>query len=201
MKYAKILLQIMIVFTLLGCSTAKTQSATSTNTKTQPSQSPATTPQGQTASTNPIQLTSVSFQWVGVDKDQLSPNDLKLDGKPDGHFHLTAPFNQPSAVKSIWIRYSEFGKSYKWGWVYNKNLPIAGYQMAVFDDLGKPILPQGDNGYKVNGLTDFDLYISELNNENGRDTIKFENQTFKLEIDYVTQNNEVRRFDQSIKIK
>jgi len=201
MKFAKIFVQIIIVFTLLGCSTAKTQSATSTNTKTQPAQSQASTPQVPTASTNPIQLTNASFVWVGVDKDQLSPNDLKLDGKPDGHFHVTVPFNQPSAVKSIWIRYSEFGKSLKWGWIYNKNLPIVGYQMAVFDDLGKPILPQGDNGYKVTGLSDFDLYISELNSENGRDTIKFENQTFKLEIDYVTQKNEPGRFDQSVTIK
>ena len=40
--------------------------------------------------------------------------------------------------------------------------------------MGKPILPQADNGYRVDGLTDFDLYISELNNENDRDTIKFE---------------------------
>jgi len=155
----------------------------------------------QVAPANPIQLTSVSFTWIGLDQDKLSPNDLKPDGKLDGHFHITVPFTQSSAVKSIWIRYTEFGRSLKWGWIYNKSLPISGYKMAVFDDLGKPILPQGDNGYKVNGLTDFDLYISELNNENGRDTIKFENQTFKLEIDYVTQNNEVRRFDQSIKIK
>ena len=73
--------------------------------------------------------------------------------------------------------------------------------MAVFDGLGKPILPQGDNGYRVDGLADFDLYISELNNESGRDTLKFETgKTFNLEIDYVTQNNEQKEFDSSVKI-
>ena len=191
----------IVVFTLLGCSTAKPQSTTSTNTQTQPSQSQASTPQAQAASTDLTQLTTISFNWVGVDKDQLSPNDLKPDGKPDGHFHITAPFSQSSAVKSIWIRYSEFGKSFKWGWIYNKNLPITGYMMAVFDNKGEPILPQGDNGYRVDGLTDFDLYISELNNENGRDTFKFEKgQTFNLEIDYGTQNNEEKRFDSSVQI-
>lgn len=202
MKFTKILVPMILVFTLLGCGTAKSQGKTSTNTQTQPSQSQASTSQVQTASTNnPTQLTAVSFKWIGVDKDSLSPNDLKLDGKPDGHFHITVPFSQPSAVKSIWIRYSEFGKSFKWGWIYNKNLPTTGYMMAVFDGLGKPILPQADNGYRVDGLTDFDLYISELNNENSRDTLKFEkNQNFSLEIDYVTQNNEVKEFDCSLKI-
>jgi hypothetical protein len=201
MKFAKILVQMIIVFTLLGCGTARPQGTTSTNTQTPTSQSQAATSQVQAAPTNPIQLTTVSFAWVGVDTDKLSPNDLKIDGKPDGHFHITAPFSQPSAVKSIWIRYSEFGKSLKWGWIYNKNLPITGYMMAVSDDKGKPILTQGDNGYRVDGLTDFDLFISELNNENGRDTFKFEKgQTFNLEIDYGTQNNEEKRFDCSVKI-
>ncbi len=187
----------IVVFTLLGCGTAKTQSTTPA--KTLPPQAQASTSQVQTASTDPTQLTTVSVKWIGVDVDKLSPNDLKPDGKPDGHFHITALFSQSSAVKSIWIRYSEFGKSFKWGWIYNKNLPIDGYMMAVFDKVGQPILPQDDNGYRVDGLTDFDLFISELNNENGRDTFKFEkNQTFNLEIDYVTQNNEVKEFDSSV---
>ena len=199
MKLAQILVSLIVAFTLLGCGTTKSKSTTSTNTPTQPSQSQASTSQ-QTASTNPTQLTNVLFKWVGVDMDKLSPNDLKLDGKPDGHFHITAPFSQPSVVKSIYIRYSEFGKSLKWGWIYNKNIPITGYKIAVFDNMNKPILPQDDNGYRVNGLTDFDLYISELNNENGRDTFKFEKEsTFNLEIDYVTQNNQEKQFNCSVK--
>ncbi|MDR3543467.1 MAG: hypothetical protein P4L69_21305 [Desulfosporosinus sp.] len=197
MKVAKILGPIIVVFTLLGCGTAKSQSTTPT--KTQPPQAQTSTSQVQTAATNLPQ--SPLVKWIGIDVDNLGPNDLKPDGKPDGHFHLTVPFTQPSAVKSIWIRYSEFGKSFKWGWIYNKNLPTNSYMMAVFDNVGKPILPQADNGYRVDGLTDFDVFISELNNENGRDTIKFEkNQTFNFEIDYVIQNNDVKEFDCSTNI-
>ena len=199
MKLAKIFVPIIIVLTLLGCGTTKPQSTTSTNAQTQPTQSQASTSQVQVASTDPTQLTAVSFSWIGVDQDKLSPNNLKPDGKPDGHFHITVPFSQPSAVESIWIRYSEFGKSYKWGWIYNKNLSIAGYMIAVFDGLGKPILSQADNGYQVSGLADFDLYISELDNESGRDTLKFgKGETFKLEIDYLTQNNDAKEFDSSV---
>ncbi len=85
------------------------------------------------------------------------------------------------------------------GWIYNKNLPTNSYMVVVFDKVGKPILPQGDNGYRVDGLTDIDLFISELNNENGRDTLKFEkNQTFNLEINYVTQNNDAKEFNSSV---
>ncbi|MDP4125694.1 MAG: hypothetical protein Q8912_01935 [Bacillota bacterium] len=198
MKFVKILVSIIVVFSLLGCSTTKSQSTTSTNTKPA-SQPQSTTPQVQAASTNPTQMTNVSFQWIGVDADKLSPNDIKPDGKLDGHFHITIPFSQPYLVKSIWIRYTQFGKSYKWGWIYNKNLPIAGYKMAVFDDQGQPILPQGDNGYRVNALIDLDLYISELNFENERDTLKLEeNQLFNLEVDYITQSNDEKEFNGSV---
>ncbi|WP_088224762.1 hypothetical protein [Desulfosporosinus sp. FKB] len=202
MKVLKTIALMLIIFALMGCSAAKVKTtASTTNAETQTSKSQASTPQGQAASADPTSLTTVSLKWIGLDKDQLSPNDLKTDGQPDGHFHLTVPFNQSSAVKSIWIRYSEFGKSFKWGWIYNKNLSIDGYKMAVFDSLGNQILPQNDNGYRVDGLADFDLYISELNNENGRDTFKFEkNQTFNLELDYVTQDNQVGRYTTSVQL-
>ncbi|WP_407314458.1 hypothetical protein [Desulfosporosinus sp. SB140] len=201
MKYLKILVPIMIAFAILGCSKVNPKSTASTNTSTQAPQTQASSTQAQAGSINPTQLTTATLQWLGLDKDQLSPNELKADGKPDGHFHLTVPFSQPSAVKSIWIRYSEFGKSLKWGWVYNKNLPRTGYMMAVFDSQGKLVVSQAENGYRADGLTDFDLYISELNNENGLDTFKFEkDQTFSLEIDYVTQNNDQKEFDCSVKI-
>lgn len=202
MKYFKLFLPIIAVFLLMGCSKVNSKSAVSPSTQTKASpasQSQATAPPSQTVAIDPSQATAVAFQWLGLDKDQLSPNELKPDGKQDGHFHITIPFSQPSAVKSIWIRYSEFGKSLKWGWIYNINLPQAGYRMAVFDSQGKLIPPQADNGYSVNGLTDFDLYLSELNGENGQDTFKFEKgQTFNLEIDYVTQDNQEKEFDSSV---
>ena len=122
MKFTKILVHMIIVFTLLGCGTAKPQSTTPTNTQNQPPQAQTSTSQVQLASTNPTKLTTVLFRWIGVDVDNLSPNDLKLDGNLDGHFHITVPVNQPSAIKSIWIRYSEFGKSLKWGWFIIKIL-------------------------------------------------------------------------------
>ncbi|WP_088187490.1 hypothetical protein [Desulfosporosinus sp. FKA] len=195
MKILKAIALMVIIFALMGCGAAKVK----TTASTMPTESQ--TSQGQDPPADPTPLTAISLQWIGLDKDQVSPNDLKADGQPDGHFHLTVPFNQSSAVKSIWIRYSEFGNSFKWGWIYNKNLLIDGYKMAVFDSLGNQILPQNDNGYRVDGLTDFDLYISELNNENGRDTFKFEkNQTFNLELDYVTQGNQVGQYTTSVQL-
>lgn len=202
MKLFKMFVVLIIVFNLIGCSKVKSQTSTSTNKQTQTAQPETSTSKGQPQpSTNSAQVNTLSFRWLGTDKDQLSPNDLKTDGKPDGHFHVTIPFGQPVAVKSIWIRYSEFGKSYKWGWVYNKNLPINGYKMAVFDSLGQQILPQIDNGFRANGLTDFDLYISELDGENGRDTLKFDkNQTYNLEVNYLTQNNEEKNILSTVTI-
>ena len=197
--------------TTQGASTTSNQTSTSAQSTSNQSQSqtaatdskssPTSTPVSATTSTtvepqalDPSQK-YLLLQWVGKDADKLSPNDLKADGKPDGHFHLTAPFTQPAAVKSIWIRYSEFGRSYKWGWIYNQNLPLDGYRLAVFNAKGQQILPQGDNGYHVEGTTDFDLYISELNNEGGRDSITFQkNQTFDLEVDYVTQDNQEMQY-------
>lgn len=204
MKFAKILISIIIVNTVLGCGIIKPPTATPAKTQAQtPNKTQSNQSQTSAAAvvSNPSPLSSVSLKWLGADKDFLSPNDLNPDGKPDGHFHLTVSFNQPSAVKSIWIRNSEFGKSFKWGWIYNKNLPLVGYLMAVFDGKGKQILPQSDNGFNVNGLTDFDLYISELDNVNDRDNLKFaDNQTYNLEIDYVTQNNEEKKINYSLKI-
>ncbi|MCO1600944.1 hypothetical protein [Desulfosporosinus nitroreducens] len=204
MKFAKILMSIIVVLTLSGCGIFNSQSPVTTNSQTPPPESQASDSQEQQEQTAPISptlSTDVSVSWIGVDQDVLGPNDLTLDTKPDGHFHVTLPFGQPSAVKSIWIRYSEFGKSLKWGWIYNKNLPLNGYALAVLDNSGKAVLPQSDNGYRVDGLTDFDLYLSELENQNGRDTLKFEEgQTFNLEIDYVTQNNVEQQFNSLVKI-
>lgn len=209
MKLVRRMVPIIAVFFLIGCGTAKPQPKSQTKPQSQSqaqaqsnaSQTNTSTSQSSTTTTISTQLTGLSFKWIGKNKDMLSPTTLKPDGKPDGHFHISVPFGQPAALKSIWIRYSEFGKSLKWGWIYDKNLPLVGYMMAVCDSKGKLILPQGDIGYPVNGQTDFDLYISELNNQNGRDTITFgKNQTFNLEIDYVTQTNEDKVFTSSVTI-
>ncbi|AET70485.1 hypothetical protein Desor_5094 [Desulfosporosinus orientis DSM 765] len=197
----KAILLIFLVFYLSGCGT----SANSKN-----SQTPQTAQDQTEASSNPssqpplepAQPAAADCRWIGVDQDIVSPNEIKADGKQDGHFHLTLSVNQSVALKSIMIRYSEFGKSLKWTWIYNQNLPIQGYVMGLVDESGKAILPQGDNGYIVNGLTDFDLYLSELENENGRDTLKFAaNQTFDLQINYVTEKNEEKEFRNTLKIQ
>lgn len=204
MKLAKILGSIMLVLVLAGCGVFKSQNPTTTNSPTTQSsstQSEDALGQTPTASVDPTLSRVVSFSWIGLDQDVLSPKEIKQDGKADGHFHITVPFTQPAAIKSIWIRYSEFGKSLKWGWLYNINLPANGYSIAVLDNSGKVILPQGDTGYRVDGLIDFDLYLSELENENGRDTLKFaKGQTFELEIDYVTKTNDEKQYTSSLEI-
>ncbi|SDI01914.1 hypothetical protein [Desulfosporosinus hippei] len=200
MKILKILFVILMTFSLVGCSGSKSETPTTANSETPPSESEV--PASQTPISDPLQLTAVSFKWIGVDQDVLSPNEVKVDTKPDGHFHITVPFGTQAGVKSIWIRYSEFGKSLKWGWIYNKNLPINGYLLAVLDNSGKVILPQADNGFTVEGVADFDLYLSELESESGRDTFKFmKGQRLELEINYVTQNNVEKQVKSSVTIE
>lgn len=200
MKILKILVLILMTFSLVGCSGSKSENPTTANSETPPAESEAS--DSQTPISDPQQLTAVSFKWIGVDQDVLSPNEVKVDTKPDGHFHITVPFGTQAGVKSIWIRYGEFGKSLKWGWIYNKNLPINGYLLAVLDNSGKVILPQADNGFTVEGVADFDLYLSELENESGRDTFKFvKGQRFELEINYVTQNNVEKQVKSSVTIE
>ncbi|KGK91369.1 hypothetical protein DP73_03630 [Desulfosporosinus sp. HMP52] len=200
MKILRILVLILVTFSLVGCSGSKSEAPTTANSDTSPAESEASA--SQTPISAPQQLTAVSFKWIGVDQDVLSPNEVKVDTKPDGHFHITVPFGTQAGVKSIWIRYSEFGKSLKWGWIYNKNLSINGYLLAVLDNSGKVILPQADNGFTVEGVADFDLYLSELESESGRDTFKFmKGQRFELEINYVTQNNVEQQVKSSVTIE
>lgn len=200
MKFAKILILMVIVFTLSGCSSLKFLSSSSANTENPPTQSEAFS--AQETPLSPAQLKTLSAEWIGADQDVISPTEMTPDQKPDGHIHITLPFTQPAAIKSIWIRYSEFGKSLKWGWIYNNNLPTNGYFLAVLDNSGKAVLQQSDNGYRVEGLTDLDLYFSELENQNNRDTLKFQaDQTFSIEVDYVTQDNVVGQYNSSVKIE
>lgn len=201
------MLLICLVFYVTGCGSVNKQqnpaggSADSLSSRTEQDQFQATPVQSSPTVLEPTPISSLTCRWIGVDQDIVGPNEMKTDGKPDGHFHLALPFNQPSALKSIMIRYSQFGKSFKWSWVYNQNLPVQGYVMGVLDKGGKIILPQGDNGYPVEGLMDFELYLSELENLNGRDTFKFAaNQSFDLQINYVTDNNQEKELRYTVSI-
>lgn len=218
----KAILLIFLVFYVTGCEsvnklqnpagtsagslTSQTRQASQAQTPqtSQTAQDQFKTPPAQNSQTvlEPTPTPSLTCQWIGVDQDIVTPNEMKADGKPDGHFHLALPFNQPSALKSIMIRYSQFGKSFKWSWIYNQNLPVQGYVMGVLDNGGKIILPQGDNGYPVEGLMDFELYLSELENVNGRDTFKFAaNQPFDLQINYVTDKNQEKELRYTVRIE
>lgn len=204
MKVLRLFIILFIIATLQGCSAIGAKSASSSQSQSQ-SQSTKTTSTAQNTQTQTqasadyaSPVSSVVFSYIGVDADKLSPVDLKPDGKKDGHFHLTIPINQQIRIKSIWIRYNEFGKWFKWGWIYDKNLSLPCYNMAVYDSQGNQVLPQGDIGYlatPVKGLIDLDLYIPELSNANNRDTFQLaKGETLTLEVDYVMQNNAVGNF-------
>lgn len=204
MKFVRIplLLLLFLLIALSGCSAVSKQNVSSSQPQASKSSSAAQNTQAQVSTVNASAQSSVAFSYVGIDADKLSPVALKPDGKKDGHFHLTIPISQQISIKSIWIRYNKFGKWFKWGWIYNKNLPSPSYAMAVFDSKGAQVSPQGDIGYivtPVKGVVDLDLYISELNNENNRDTLKFaKGDTFTLEVDYIRQNNDVGKFDSAV---
>lgn len=197
MQLLKVLIPMLALSFLMGCGSSKV--ATPTPQENQPSQ---TTTQDKPQQTPPTvtELSTPELLWLGIDNDTLSPTELKADEKGDGHFHVVIPFTQPSAIKSMYLRYEEMGKSLKWSWLYNRNLPATGYIMAVFDNKGDALLPQASNGHPVQeGLMEFDLFISELTNENNRDTFKFEGgQTFTLEINYITKDNQEKQFKTSI---
>lgn len=202
MKFVRFFLLLIALIALSGCSVIGTHTASSSQSQSSKSPSAVQNTQAQVSPVSASTQSSVAFSYIGVDADKLSPVDLKPDGKKDGHFLITIPNNQQISIKSIWIRYNEFGKWFKWGWIYNKNLPLPCYDMAVFDSQGNQVLSQGDMGYlltPVNGLVNLDLYISELNNENNRDTFTFaKGETLTLELDYVMQNNNIGKFDSSV---
>ena len=185
---------LLVTLLVTGCSTKSTSNA-QTNTpepSSQPSQLPSD-PQAQIANVISPQM---SFSWVDIKNDILNPKGLTTDGKPDGHFHLTMPLAESSKIKYIIMRYTEFGEHVQWAWEYNTSVPIVGSPMAVF--LDGALVSQGtDKGLaSPAGNTDLDLYISELNNENGRDTFKFENgQNISIHIKYITKSGAEKEFD------
>ena len=137
-----------------------------------------------------------SFSWIDLKSDILNPKALTTDEKPDGHFHVIIPFIEPTKIKYIIMRYTEFGEHVQWAWEYNTTVPIVGSPMAVF--VNGTLVSQGtDKGLPCPiGNTDLDLFISELNNENGRDTFKFESgQNFSVQINYITKPGAEQEFN------
>lgn len=182
-----LLLVILVVTT--GCGT-NSISNVQTNTP-QPSQLPPS-PQPQSVS---VISPMIGFSWVDLKDDKLSPKDLTTDGKPDGHFHVTMALAESAKIKYIIMRYTEFGQHVQWAWAYKTNVPTVGSPIAVFQN-GALVSQGTDMGLESSGNTDLDLYIPELNNENGRDTLKFENgQNISIQIKYITKSGAEQEFD------
>ena len=193
----RIILWALLLVTLLvtaGCSTKSTSNIQTNTTQpsTEPSQSPSTsTPQVQSANA----IIPIGFSWVDAKTDILNPKGLTTDGKPDGHFHVTMAFAEATKIKYIIMRYTEFGEHVQWAWEYNTTVPIVGSPMVVFDN-GTLVLQGTDKGLASPGNTDLDLYIPELNNENGRDTFKFKNgQKISIHIKYITKSGAEKEYD------
>jgi len=191
----KILWTLLLVPFLLTAGCSK-KAAPNLPTKTpQPSTQSSQLPSNpQTQSANVISPL-ISFSWIDLKNDIVNPKGLTTDGKPDGHFHVTLAFAEATKIKYIIMRYTEFGEHVQWAWDYNATIPIVGSPMAVFDN-GTLVIQGTDKGLASPGNTDLDLYIPELNNENGRDTFKFENgQTISIQIKYITKLGSEKEFD------
>lgn len=186
-------LLLVTLFATAGCS-----KKTTGNVKTDSSQ-PST--QSSQLSSDPQAQSDIvispgmSVSWVDLKDDLLNPKGVTTDGKPDGHFLATMGFAEASKIKYIIMRYTEFGKHVQWAWDFNKNVPIVGSPMAVF--VNKALVIQGtDIGLAGSGNTSLDIYIPELNNENGRDTFKFEKgQTISIQIKYITKSGVEKEFN------
>ncbi|MDR3600489.1 MAG: hypothetical protein P4L49_08435 [Desulfosporosinus sp.] len=178
-----------------GCST-KSASNVQTNTS-QPSPVPSA-PQAQSANV----ISQLTFRWIDLKTDILNPKGLTTDGNPDGHFHLTMAFAEATKIKYIIMRYTEFGEHIQWAWEYNTTVPIVGSPLAVFNN-GTLVSSGTDKGLACPvGDTDLDLYIPELNNENGRDTFKFESgQNITIQMKYITKAGQEKEFDSTTVIQ
>ncbi|KUO69966.1 MAG: hypothetical protein APF81_12605 [Desulfosporosinus sp. BRH_c37] len=186
----------LLLITLLvtaGCS-KKSTSNVKTNPP-QPSQESSEVPSAPQTQSDIVISPQMSLSWVDLKEDILNPKGLTTDGKPDGHFLATMGFAEASKIKYIIMRYTEYGEHVQWAWDYNKNVPIVGSPMAVF--VNNALVLQGtDLGLASSGNTGLDLYIPELNNENGRDTFKFANgQTISIQIKYITISGVEKEFN------
>lgn len=137
-----------------------------------------------------INPSAIGFTWEDLQTDILSPQELLTDGKPDGHFQVTMTFPEPVKIKYIIIRYKEYNAHVQWAWAYNKTVRTVGSPIAVFQK--EALVLQGtDIGFECSGDINLDLYIPELNYENGMDTFKFENnQELSIQINYITKSGE-----------
>jgi hypothetical protein len=171
------IISLVFLLSISGCgangTAAKTQSAGTSKTtaptpKTQSTQTPKT--KASTLASNQQPLTAISsdsilkFSWVDLKSDKVSPIAYKADGIPDGHFRVTMGFIQNIMIKSVFLRYSGYGKNIKWGWVYNNQLDGVGYILGVYEK-GKLIKPGSDIGIKQTGTVVFDLYASPIDNK------------------------------------
>ena len=137
-----------------------------------------------------INSSAIGFIWKDLLTDVLSPQGFVTDGKPDGHFQVTMTFPEPVKIKYIIIRYKEYNAHVQWAWAYNKTVTTVGSPLAVFQK-NSLILQDSDIGFECSGNIDLDLYIPELNNENGMDTFKFENnQKISVQLNYITKSGE-----------
>jgi hypothetical protein len=186
----------LLLVTLLVTAGCSKKSTSNVPTNTPESSTPAaqipSDPQAQSAN---VSSPLMSFSWVDLKDDLLNPKGLTTDGKPDGHFHVTMTFAEATKIKYIIMRYTEYGEHVQWAWAYNTTVAIVGSPMAVF--VKDALVLQGtDKGLANSGNIDLDLYISELNNENGRDTFKFENgQNISIHIKYLTKSGTEKDFD------
>lgn len=191
---------LLVLIGTAGCSPKSAATKTDTPQTTNQSSQSQTQSQSQAQSASKAQSADANsptagFTWLNLTDDILSPTDLAADGKPDGHFHVTIPLTEAVKIKYIFMRYSEFGDHVQWAWAYNKSVAIVGSPLAVF--VNGDLVSQGtDLGYACSGNTDLDLYVSELNNENGKDTFKFENgQKISLQINYITKTGAEKKFE------
>lgn len=137
----------------------------------------------------------ITFQWGELKDDLLSPKGLITDGKPDAHFILTMAFPEEVKIKYIMMRYAEFGKHVQWAWAYNKNLPIVGAPLAIFQN-GTLVANGTDIGLTASGNVVLDVYAPEQNNEDGISTLTFaKGDKISIQVNYINKAGEEKKYE------
>lgn len=189
---------------LSGCGSSKTNSAGSSGQSSSANSTTDVSSQDANPSSSPADATTGSFAeqmsitWVDNQSDIVAPTAAKPDGVQDGHFHLSLQLPKPVLIESVFIRYSEFGKEFRWDWIYNNHLTPAGYYLAVYEQ-GTLIPAAPDTGIKKSGNIEWDLFAAGLNNAKGRDTLSFDSGShFTIEVNYTTQTGERKRWSSKV---
>lgn len=208
------MLVLIIILVVTGCAT--TTNKTTSTPPQQPSPPTANSAQAsahsgaQTAAQTGTPQTpqsqaqtsvmSSTAQWVGLKDDKVGPMGLAPDGKPDGHLHLTLAFPEAAKIKYIDARYKGFGQNIRWEWVFNSSLPATGAPVGVF--LNAAMVARGtDVGLEVPAITELDLYLPELKNENGLGTFKFEKgETINIQVFAVTASGKNISADANVSV-